>query len=162
MYKNPKHGFSYLIKMTYDCLDRKAQFRFLDSQLLHNIEKNGTLASLVVMYLALDKYPGRLVVYQGKSDLGKKAQKLAKHRLKQTARGSLFFYERRDRVCVEPNSSKYLIMKTFCDTTKQKFTFGKGDILLEDTVQLRYLGVRFRIWIKDRDRIRVRLGLGLD
>ena len=111
--------------MTFDCLDRKAQFRFLDSQLLHNIEKNGTLASPVVTPSAQDKYLGRLVVYQGKSDAGKKSQKLARHRLKQTARGSLFFYKRTDRLCVEPNSSKYLIRKTFCDTTKQKFTFGK-------------------------------------
>ena len=111
--------------MTYDCLDRKAQFRFLDSQLLHNIEKNGTLASPVVTSRAVDKYLGRLVVYQGISDGGKTAQKLQIHRLKQTAGGSLVLYKRRHPLCVEPNSSKYLIRKTFCDTTKQKFTFGK-------------------------------------
>jgi hypothetical protein len=106
--------------MTDNCLDSKAQFRYLDTELLHNIEKDGTLVSARNNAY----YNGRWAVYKGVTTAAISYQKSGTHRLKQTAAGSLFFYNRTDPVCAEP-SSKYLLRKTYCNTTQQKFTFGK-------------------------------------
>jgi hypothetical protein len=108
--------------MTENCLDNNAQFRYLDSQLLQTIENKETLVSSTDSY-----YKSRWAVYKGLAQNAKSYEKSSKHRLKQTAAGSLFFYGRNDPVCAEP-SSKYLLRKTYCDTTKQEFTFGKWNI----------------------------------
>ena len=110
--------------MIDNCLHEKAQFRYLDSQLLHNIEKDGTLVSA-----QSSNYRNRLAVYKGVSSIARRFQQMAEHRLKQTAAGSLFFYNSIDRVCAEPDSSNYVLRKTSCGTTKQIFTFGKWNIL---------------------------------
>ncbi len=118
VYNNPSYAFPYYVVMTDNCLDNKAQFRYLDSELLHNIEKaDGTLLSS-----ADHRYQSRWTVYKGVSDGGKDYQKKSVHRLKQTDAESLFLYNM--NVCAEP-STKYVMRKTYCNTTNQKFTFGK-------------------------------------
>ena len=110
--------------MTDDCLDDKAQFRYLDTELLHNIEKGGTLVSS-----SEKSYNSRWAVYKGVSTIAKRYQNDATHSLKQTAAGSLFFYKRNDRVCAESEpSSKYLSRKTYCNQTQQEFTFGEWKV----------------------------------
>ncbi len=104
--------------MTNNCLDDKAQFRYLDSELLHNIEKGGTLVSP----LNYKNYRSRWAVYKGVSSWGNEYQKRAEHRLKQTNAESLFLYKM--NVCAEP-STRYVLTKRYCNTTEQKFTFGK-------------------------------------
>ena len=106
--------------MTNNCLDNKAQFRYNNSELLQNIEKDRTLLSPPDT-----SFLGRWAVYKGISTVAKYYQLSHKHRLKQTAAGSLRFYE--SGVCAEP-STRYVMRKTYCDKPKQKFTFGKGDI----------------------------------
>ena len=118
--------------MTDNCLDVKAQFRYLDSQLLHNIVEKGTLVSPLG-----GTYKSRWTVYTGVSRSAKEYQQKKIHRLKQTTEGSLFFYngeKANERVCAEPDSSNYVLRKTSCGTTKQKFTFGKC-IILKDITQ---------------------------
>ena len=122
VYANPTHAFPYYVVMTDNCLESNALFRYLDNQLLHAINAGGSLVAP-----SHASYRGRLAVYTGISRSGKHYQRDKKHRLKQTAAGSLFFYNRNDPVCAEP-SSKYLLRKTYCDTTKQEFTFGKWNI----------------------------------
>jgi hypothetical protein len=105
--------------MTDNCLDNKAQFRYLDSQLLQNIENEGTLATS-----SASSYEGRWTVYVGVSKRGKDFQYDAKHRLKQTVGGSLFLS--RSHLCAEPsNSSRYVLSRIYCNKTQQEFTFGK-------------------------------------
>jgi hypothetical protein len=73
-------------------------------------------------------------VYKGVSKNGERYQKDALNCLKQTAAGSLFFYDRRNRVCAEPeSSSEYVLRKTYCNKTQQKFTFGKEDLYMHGT-----------------------------
>jgi hypothetical protein len=124
VYNLPNHAFPYFVVMTDDCLNDKAQFRYLDTELLHNIEKEGTLVSP-----RNSQYESRWTVYKGVSSDGIRYQNDAKHRLKQTAAGSLFFYKRNDRVCAESEpSSKYLSRKTYCNQTQQEFTFGEWKV----------------------------------
>ncbi|CAB4024291.1 ---NA---, partial [Paramuricea clavata] len=98
--------------MTNNCLNDKAQFRYLDSELLNNIETNGTL-----VYSRNSEYSRRWAVCKGVSSAANNPD----YRLKQTNAGSLFLYNM--GVCAEP-STKYVAMKPYCDTTEQKFTFG--------------------------------------
>ena len=86
VYDNPYYSFPYFVQMTDNCLDKKAQFRFLDSQQLHNIEKDGTLVSSPNA-----DYKGRWAVYKGLASGARRYQQSADHRLKQTAAGSLSF-----------------------------------------------------------------------
>ena len=123
VYNSPFYSLPYFVKMIDNCLDEKAQFRYLDSELLHNIDKDGTLMSP-----RTSSYKSRWAVYKGVAAGGRHYQQRAEHRLKQTAAGSLFFYSI-DRVCAEPDSSNYVLRKTSCGTTKQIFTFGKWNIL---------------------------------
>jgi hypothetical protein len=110
--------------MTDDCLDDKAQFRYLDTELLHNIEKEGTLVSS-----SNKNYKSRWSVYKGVSTNGILYQDDATHSLKQTDAGSLFFYKRDDPVCAESEpSSQYLLRKTYCNKTQQEFTFGEWKV----------------------------------
>jgi hypothetical protein len=122
VYYNLEWAFPYFVVMTDNCLDDKAQFRYLDSELLHNIEKQGTLVSPREIH-----YYGRWTVYKGISTDAQSDQNRAEHRLKQTAAGSLFFYSRSDPVCAEP-SMNYLLRKSYCSTRIQQFTFGKLNI----------------------------------
>ena len=124
VYNHPLYGLPYFVKMTDNCLDNKTEFRYLDSQLLHNIEKEGSLVSPTDI-----RFKGRWAVYKGIATGGKYFQQKVEHRLKQTAAGSLTFYARNDTVCAEPDSSNYLLRKTSCGTTQQNFTFGKWNVL---------------------------------
>jgi hypothetical protein len=106
--------------MTNNCLDDKAQFRYLDSELLQNIGTGGTLLSS-----SSDKlYSNRtgVHVYKGISPSEIAFQNNLKHRLKQTPAGSLYFYQ--DSICAEP-LTRYVMRRKYCNTTKQEFTFGK-------------------------------------
>ena len=116
VYNNPSFGSPYYVVMTNNCLDDKAQFRYNNSELLQNIEKDSTLLSPPDA-----NYLRRWAVYKGMSTVAKYYQISYKHRLKQTAAGSLRFYE--SGVCAEP-STRYVMSKT-CDKPKQKFTLGK-------------------------------------
>ncbi len=117
VYNQSNYALPYYLVMTDNCLDNKAQFRYLDSELLHNIEKGGTLLST-----SDRRYKNRWTVYKGVSVGGKKQQNNAEHSLKQTDAESLFLYKM--NVCAEP-SANYVLRKTHCNTTVQKFTFGK-------------------------------------
>ena len=130
VYDNPAHAFPYFVKMTDNCLDDKAKFRYLDVQQLHNIAKEATLMSP-----ANNAYKRRWTVYKGVSTNGKNYQRIAQHRVKQTAAGSLSFYTINNPVCAEPDSSNYVLSKISCGTTRQKFTFGKWNVLELDIAQ---------------------------
>ena len=112
-------AFPYFVVMTDNCLKVSAQFRYLDNELLHNIEKEGTLLSRTHR-----DYLGRWTVYKGVAATAISSQNNPNNRLKQTDAGSLFLYDRRRNVCAEP-STKYVLSNSNCDTEKQKFTFGK-------------------------------------
>jgi hypothetical protein len=99
-------------------LDERAQFRYLNSELLHNIATGGTL-----VYSSTNK-DGRdyWAVYKGNSTSGKNYQKKLEHRLKQTAAGSLSFYQK--NICA--GLYEDYLLGTSCNSGKQqKFTFGK-------------------------------------
>ena len=117
VYNNPRYASPYYVVMTNNCLDDKAQFRYHNKELLQNIEKDRTLLSPLAA-----NYLGRWAVYKGISTVAKYYQISHKHRLKQTAAGSLRFYE--SGVCAEP-STCYVMRKKYCDKPKQKFTLGK-------------------------------------
>ena len=117
VYDDSSWAFPYYVVMTDDCLDNKAQFRYLDSELLHNIEKGGTLMST-----SDSRYKSRWVVYKGVSVGGKNSQKSADNHLKQTDAEYLSLYN--INVCAEP-STTYVMRRTYCDRANQKFTFGK-------------------------------------
>ena len=135
MYDDPDHAFPYYVVMTDDCLNDKAQFRFLDTELLQSIEKEGTLVSPKG-----STYRSRWSVYKGVSSNGKRYQNDAKHRLKQTAAGSLFFYNKEEDICAESeSSSKYLLRKTYCNQTQQEFTFGEWNNFAKEEKDNRYL-----------------------
>ena len=117
VYDNPKYAFPYFVVMTDNCLNVSAQFRYLDSELLHNIEKEGTLLSSTYK-----DYRSRWAVYKGVSATAIGIQNNARYRLEQTDAGSLFFYNWNK--CAEP-STKYVLRSAICDTKEQKFNFGK-------------------------------------
>ncbi len=117
VYNIPSHALSYYVAMTDNCLDDTAQFRYLDNEQLHNIEMGGTLLSPPDTI-----YQRRWAVYKGVSSRANKYQKGDEHRLKQTDAESLFLYKM--NVCAEP-STRYVLRKRYCNTTEQKFTFGK-------------------------------------
>ena len=118
-YNSPSYAFPYFVEMTDKCLDTKAQFRYVNNELLHNIVKGGTLG-----YYAKSWYNKRWVVYVGVVEEAKQNQDSLEQRLKQTAAGSLSLYYRSHPVCAEP-SSKNLSSKRYCDQKNQTFTFGK-------------------------------------
>jgi hypothetical protein len=126
VYDNPSYALPYFVVMTNNCLNDKAQFRYLNTELLQNIVKGGTLVSSLNF-----EYDSRWAVYKGVAGGGKNYQKSTKHRLKQTATGSLSFYSIEEPVCAEPSSlSEYLLRKDYCNETQQDFTFGKWNIPL--------------------------------
>ncbi|CAB4007475.1 uncharacterized protein LOC110250238 [Paramuricea clavata] len=118
-YNESLWAFPYFVVMTDNCLNVSAQFRYLDSPLLHNIEKNGTLISTS----NIKEYQGRWAVYKGVAADAITIQNGPRFRVKQTDSGSLFSYDTRENVCAEP-STKYVLRNATCDTEKQKVTFG--------------------------------------
>ena len=117
VYDAPDHALPYFVVMTDNCLDDKAQFLYLNNtELLHNIEKEGTLMSSDTR-----DYKSRWAVYKGISTHALKIQNDAKFNLKQTARGSLG----QDKNCAQPESLKYVKRSSDCDRVNQQFTFGK-------------------------------------
>ena len=123
VYTKP-YALPYIVKMTKSCLDKDAQFRYLQSDILHNIAKNGTLLTS-----PNEEYRKRWVVYIGTSIDGRKNQKRKKHCLKQTPEGRLSFYNRRD-ACAEPISNG--IVSSKCTSDKKpllQFTFGKWNLI---------------------------------
>ena len=121
VYNNPDHAIPYFAVMTDNCLNSSAQFRYLETELLHNIDKDGTLASPLP---ANTFYNCSLAVYHGVSKNGLNYQKSLDHRLKQTDAGSLFFHNMRIPVCAAPET-KFIKRSTTCDRKSQDFTFGK-------------------------------------
>ena len=119
MFNDPLWAFSYFVVMTDNCLNISAQFLYRDSELLHNIKTNGTLASITNPI-----WLGRLSVYKAIEAAAIGHQNSPGYRLKQTDAGSLFFYDTSQNVCAEP-STKYVLRNATCDTENQKFTFGK-------------------------------------
>ena len=109
--------------MNDNCLNTSAKFRYLDNELLLNIEKNGTLISS-----SQEKFKSLWVIYHGVSDYAKRYQNSLLHRLKQTNDGSLFFYHNNQLVCAEPKTT-YIYRNTKCNTKEQEFTFGKSEIV---------------------------------
>ena len=116
VYNQSHYAFPYYVVMTDNCLDNKAQFRYLDSELLHNIEVGTLLSSPRADYFS------RWAVYKGVSSSAKEYQRSATNHLKQTDAESLSLYNM--KVCAEP-SAKYVMRKTYCDGENQTFTFGK-------------------------------------
>ena len=109
------------VVMTDNCLHVKAQFRYVDSELLQHIETEGTF------YAKTNKdYNGRLVVYEAVSSKAKPTQNHEKNFLKQIADGTLYFYKL--KACAEPSSTPemYVDKATSCGgKPEQNFTFGK-------------------------------------
>ena len=104
--------------MTDNCLDDKAQFLYLNNtELLHNIEKEGTLMS---SSSDTKNYKSRWAVYKGIHGVAVAIQNDPKFNLKQTARGSLA----QDKICAKPEI-KYVKRSSDCDRANQQFTFGK-------------------------------------
>ena len=118
VYDNPSYALPYFVVMTDNCLDDKAQFLYLNNtELLHNIEKEGTLMS---SSSDTRNYKSRWAVYKGIHELAVATQNSPKYNLKQTARGSLA----QDRICAQPEI-KYVKRSSDCDRANQQFTFGK-------------------------------------
>ena len=117
------HAKPYFAVMIDNCLDFSAQFRFLENEILHNIDKGGTLVSPRPTEENYE-YKHRWAIYKGIEDSGIKFQSDSSHRLKQTDAGRLLLYNRTDPVCAEPQTT-YVIRNTTCDEKFQRFTFGK-------------------------------------
>ena len=120
-YANPRWA-----RMIDNCLQHNAQFRYLDTEHLQNINTTGTFASSAHQNYRLGSRYG-VYVYKGKASGAIKFQNNAIHYLKQTAAGSLSFYL--VTACAEPFESgtyeSYVERKTDCDSQEQKFTLGK-------------------------------------
>ena len=114
------HAEPYFAVMIDNCLNNSAQFRYLETELLHSIDRDGTLVSP----LATDRhYKRRWVIYRGIQTSGPIYQRSAIHRLKQTDAGRLLLYNMADPVCAEPRTT-YVIRNRICDKNIQRFTFG--------------------------------------
>ena len=110
--------------MVDNCLDVNAQFLFLRNKpILHNIKTGGALLS----YYSLAKYNKRVLVYEGISTRAKEYENDDRNRLKQKPTRSLYFYDKREETCAQPNGKYIDAKKNGCnDANVQKFTFGKG------------------------------------
>ena len=117
VYNSPQYALPYLVVMTDNCLDATAQFLYFNNtELLHDIQKGGTLISDP----RAKDYKGRWAVYKGVKESAKKTQKDSKFNLTQTANGSLT----QDNICAEPET-KYVKRRNYCGRVNQQFTFGK-------------------------------------
>ena len=124
MYNSPLYALPYFVEMTSNCLDVKAQFRYLNSGLLQNIENGGILMASK----RNSDYKKQWAVYTGVSNNAKEIQTSSNHYLKQTNSGSLSLYKM--HVCAEPSikvKTSYVLMveDSTCRKKKQEFTFGK-------------------------------------
>ena len=118
------HAKPYFAVMIDNCLNSSAQFRFLENELLHNIDKDGTLVSP----WSDKNYRHRWAIFKGIHGFGITYQNRPIHRLKQTDAGRLLFYNMPHPVCAEPQTT-YVIRKKTCDKNIQLFTFGKWNSL---------------------------------
>lgn len=115
---NSSYALPYFVVMTDNCLNISAQFSYRDTELLKNIEKNGTMVS------PSDKIcQNRPSVFKGVSHAAVDFQNKKEHSLKQTNDGTLLFYRMNASVCADVTPA-YVIRNTTCDTKKQRFTFG--------------------------------------
>ena len=121
---NKANAELYWAEMVANCLSTRAQFRYLDSGLVQNIEKKGTLAS---RHNKPEVYKRRLFIYASKSEEGKKFERnQQRYRLKQTPGQSLGFQGANLHSCAQPNGTNVDQKKYGCQNSKkQKFTFGK-------------------------------------
>ena len=129
VYNNPKYALPYFVVMTDNCLDVKAQFRYLNPELLQNIESGGML--MTAARITNKDYNKRWAVYKGVSSNAKKTQNGKNHYLKQTNSTFLSLYNL--DVCAEPsvNSKTLYVMRTAiskCNKIKHEFTFGKWNV----------------------------------
>ena len=117
-----EHAKPYFAIMIDNCLNSSAQFRYLETELLHNNDKGGTLVSP----LPTDtNYKRRWAIYKGMQGPGLTYQSNSFHRLRQTDAGHLLLYNMADPVCAEPdNETTYVIRNQICDKSGQRFTFG--------------------------------------
>ena len=115
-----KHVEPYFAVMIDNCLKPSAQFRYLQNELLHNIDKDGTLVSPLAKHKI---YERRWAIYKGIRGYGLKYQNSSIHRLKQTD-GRLLLYYMKKPVCAEPQTT-YVIRNKTCNIKIQRFTFGK-------------------------------------
>jgi hypothetical protein len=114
----------YWAEMVNNCFNVSASFRYLDTELLQNIDTRGTLASF---YDNPERYKNRWFVYKGKNDRGLNFEKEDSHRLKQTVAESLYFYDKAVNSCGQPNGTYLDLKRDGCSNTpEQKFTFGKS------------------------------------
>ena len=117
---NSSYAFAYFVAMTDNCLNVSAQFNYLHSGLLQNIDKEGTLVSPSD---GICKH--RFAFLIGVLDAALKFQNKHEHSLKQTKDGSLSFYKMNASVCSDPTCTPaYVLKNTTCDTKRQNFTFG--------------------------------------
>ena len=126
VYKHARYALPYFVVMIDNCLDFKAQFRYLNPELLQNIESGG-----ILMTSTTNSYKDRWAVYKGVSSGAKKVQNGQDHYLKQTNSNSLSLYNL--DVCAEPsiNSNTAYVMKraiSQCKEIKHEFTFGKWNV----------------------------------
>ncbi|XP_028402588.1 receptor-type tyrosine-protein phosphatase F-like [Dendronephthya gigantea] len=122
-YRDNRYGRVYWAELL-DCLDFSAQLRYLrGKEVLHNIARSGSLlfgegSSFKQRMVAYDANPIELPTWE--SD--------PRHRMRQNAAGSLFFYDSKTDSCAQADNSEKFIMrkKNGCNDTEeqQKFTFG--------------------------------------
>ena len=126
VYNNAKYALPYFVVMIDNCLDFKAQFRYLNPELLQNIESGG-----ILMASTAKSYKDRWAVYKGVSETAKTTQNSKNHYLKQNNSRSLSLYNL--KVCAEPsiNSKTSFVMKraiSLCNEAEHEFTFGKWNV----------------------------------
>ena len=126
VYISKGYALPYFVVMTDNCLDVKAQFGYLNPELLQNIESGG-----ILMTSTQSIYKNRWAVYRGVSRKAKKIQNGTNHYLKQANSRSLSLYNL--AVCAEPsvNSKTLYVITTAmsqCKKTKHEFTFGKWNV----------------------------------
>ena len=129
VYKNAGYALPYFVVMTDNCLDVKAQFRYLNPELLQNIESGGML--MTAARITNTDYNKRWAVYKGVATKAKNTQNGKNHYLQQTNSRSLSLHNL--DVCAEPsiNSKTSYVMRTAisqCKETKHEFTFGKWNV----------------------------------
>ena len=107
--------------MTENCLNVSAQFRYLDSEILYNIGKDGTFVSVD----SNSNYQKRLAIYKAVDPRSESYRNNQIHRLKQTANGTLYFYNKA-KICAETSQSdNYVKGEKACEgKPEQNFTFG--------------------------------------
>ena len=121
--KNKTYADLHWAEMVNNCLNSSAQFHYLDSGLVENIEKKGTLAA---NYKDSQVYKTRLFIFASKNKEGKGFQTKKRHHLKQTSSQSLVFPGKKAESCAQPNGAYVHMKNGGCQNiANQKFTFGK-------------------------------------